>query len=137
MRVVPVTPTPNQSFTVTIDGVRWGLALKEARGVMVADVVRDSTPLLSATRVLAGEAIIPYAYLQTGNFLVLTNQNGLPEWRQLGISQTLVYLTSEEISNLPQMTIGEITAMTAKVEYLFTDDGFYITTDVGELIEEG
>lgn len=135
MRIVPVASIPNQAFTVTIDNVRWGLALKDARGVMVADVTRDDIRLLSATRVLAGEAIIPYAYLQTGNFLMLTDQNQLPEWGQLGVSQVLVYLSAAEIAALPQMTVGEIDALTAQVEYLFTDEGFYITTDTGELIE--
>lgn len=137
MRIVPVATVPNQSFTVTIDGVRWGLALKDANGILVANVTRDDVLLLSATRVLAGEAIIPYAYLQTGNFLVLTSLDDLPNWQQLSVTQTLVYFSPTEMVSLPQVTAGEIIALTATVEYLFTDEGFYITTDTGELIEEG
>lgn len=135
MRVVPLANIPNQVFTVTLDGARWVLAIKEANAVMVADVSLDGTVLLSGTRVLAGEALIPYRFLQHGNFLALTSGDNLPWWSQFGVSQVLVYLSAAEMASLPTITVGEIIAAGAEIEYLFTDEGFYLTTDTGELIE--
>lgn len=98
MRIIPLSAIPNQEFSVRLDDTRLVLRIKEARGVMVADVQRDDLVLVSATRVLAGELIIPYTYLQQGNFLILTVDDELPDWRQFGVTQTLVYLTEEEMA---------------------------------------
>ena len=137
MKIITLATLPNQSFTFTIDNVRWGMVVKEAAGVMVVDIARDGVPLLTGTRALAGEALIPYRYLETANFIFVTIADALPDWRQFGASQTLVYVTEAEIAALPQITVGEILAMTSKVEYIFTDDGLYITTDDGSLIQQG
>lgn len=98
MRIIPLSTVPNQEFSVRLDDRRWVLRIKEANNVMVADISRDSVTLLSATRVLAGELIIPYRYLQTGNFLLMTLADDLPDWRQFNSTQVLVYLTAEEVA---------------------------------------
>lgn len=100
MQVIPLTAEPNQEFTVRLSDRRFTLRLKEANGVMVADVTIDDLVKLEGTRVLAGEPIIPYAYLEAGNFMVLTDNDALPDYREFGTTQTLVYLTPEEIAAL-------------------------------------
>lgn len=131
MRLVPLAAVPNQSFTLTLDNVRWVLTLKTARGVLVADVDRDGAALLRGVRVLAGEMIIPYRYLQTANFVFLTQDDELPEWGLFGVSQSLVYLTAAEMAALPAMTSP------AFVPSFLTDDaGFYLTTDTGALLTD-
>ena len=136
MRIVPLASVPNQAITVTLDGTRWSLAFKDCAGVTCVDVARDSVPILSAVRALAGEPVIPYRYLQTGNFLFLTSDDQLPEYALFGVSQVLVYLSAAEIAAVPVTTAGEIIAANDRVEYLFTDEGFYITTDTGDLIQD-
>lgn len=136
MRVVPLAAVPNQAFTITIEGVRWAVTVKTARGVMCADVARDGMPLLTGTRVLAGEAIIPYRYLQTGNFIFLTIAGELPDYNAFGVSQIMVFLSAEEIAAIPAISAGEVFAATTTVEYLTTDDGFYLTTDTGEILTD-
>lgn len=98
MRNIPIIAAPSQSLSVRVDDQRVVLRLKEANGVMVADVERDNTPVILGTRVLAGEPIIPYRYLQVGNFLVLTIDDELPDWREFGVTQSLVYLTVDEVA---------------------------------------
>lgn len=133
MRLVPLAAIPNQSFTATLDQVRWVVRLVEASGVMAADVTRDGVLLLTGQRIVAGEPIVPYRYLQTGNFIFLTDGDDLPQWSLFGFSQYLFYLSADEIAGLPQLTVGELTE--PPVTYLTTDDGFYLTTDTGELLE--
>ena len=136
MRVVPLAAVPNQTFTLTLDGVRWAIAVKAIRGAMCVDVERDGVPLLKGTRVLAGEAVIPYGYLATGNFLFLTNSDELPDYSAFGASQFLIYLTAAEIAAIPPISVGQILAETNTIEYLTTDDGFYLTTDTGSVLTD-
>lgn len=100
MRTIPTAAVPNQSLSVRVDETRLVLRLKEANGVMVADLERDNETIILGTRVLAGEPIIPYRYLEQGNFLILTINDELPDWNLFGISQTLVYLTAAEVDAL-------------------------------------
>lgn len=101
MQQIPLTADPNQEFNLRLDDVRYALRIKEASGVMVADVTINDALVLSATRVLAGELIIPYFRLMVGgNFLVLTNNDELPDYREFGGSQQLIYLSPAELAAL-------------------------------------
>lgn len=136
MRVVPLAASPNQSFTVTLDGARWVVRLTATNGVMSADVSRDGVVLLTGARVPAGEALIPYRYLETGNFIFTTVQDALPDWALFGVSQTLFYLSPAEIADIlaNPLTIGEVDPFMPS--YLTSDEGFYLTTDTGELLTD-
>mgnify|MGYP001592855771 CR=1 FL=1 len=135
MRAIPLAQIPNQSFTLRLDGQRMVLRVKEARGLMVLDFEREGVTLLSGSPIIAGEALIPYRYLESGNFILLTVADELPDWQQFGLSQTLVYLSAAEIFAAFRMSVGDIPTAPAGADYLVTDDGDYITTDDGELIE--
>jgi len=100
MQEIPLTAEPNQEFTVRLSDRRFSLRIKEAGGVMVADVTVDEAVRLEATRVLAGEPLIPYEYLEAGNFMLLTDGDALPAWAEFGVTQFLVFLSPEEIAAL-------------------------------------
>jgi hypothetical protein len=100
MRTIPISAIANQELSVRLDNERLVLRLKEATGVMVADLDRDGVRILSGVRVLAGEPIIPYRYLESGNFMVQTLDEELPDWRKFGVTQSLVYLTAAEVDAL-------------------------------------
>lgn len=136
MRIVPLSPVPNQSFTVTLDGSRWGMRLTTGTGTTSVDVTRDGSALLMGARALAGEPLIPYAYLQTGNFIFVVNGGELPDYRAFGISQFLIYLSADEIAELNSypLTVGGPDQFTPS--FLTTDDGFYLTTDDEDLLTD-
>jgi hypothetical protein len=100
MDVIPLAAEANQEFTVRLSDHRFTLRIKEANGVMVADVTVDDVLRMSATRILAGEPIIPYDYLSEGNFILITDGDALPDYRQFGSTQSLVYLSAAEIAAL-------------------------------------
>lgn len=136
MQVIPLANAPNQEFTVTLDQVRWVLRIVEAAGVMAVDVVRDGVELLRASRILAGETVIPYRYLQTGNFIVIVNGDELPTYSQFGVSQFLVYVSADEIAALDANppTVNDLNPFVPS--FLTDDNGFYLTTDTGELLTD-
>lgn len=102
MQNIPIAAEPNQEFTVRLDDTRYAIRLKETNGVMVADVTIDDVVTITGTRVLAGEFLIPYLYMvgEGGNFLLLTNGDELPDWREFGASQSLVYMSAAELAAL-------------------------------------
>lgn len=100
MRVIPLAAEANQSFTATIDNVRYEIALKTARGVLVCDITVEGVTVITGGRVLAGEMLIPYKYLETGNFIMTTVNDELPEWSQLGSTQQLYFFSPAELEAL-------------------------------------
>lgn len=98
MLEIPLIQTANQTFNIDLDTRQFTITIKEAAGVMIADVAIDGAPVIIGTRILAGEPIIPYEYLQDGNLVLNTTDAALPYWDQFGTSQTLLYLTNEEMT---------------------------------------
>jgi hypothetical protein len=100
MDVIGLERVPNQELSVRLADRRFVLRIKEAAGVMVADVTVDGEVVLLASRIVAGTPLIPYRYLEAGNLLLLTDDGQLPDWSQFGLTQTLVYLSAAEIAAL-------------------------------------
>lgn len=100
---------------------------------MTATVVQDGETLVSGARLLAGEPMIPYGYLATlGNFMLLTLDGDLPDWRMFGQSQTLIYLPESE-TEVDQISVGDLIGADP-IEYLLDEHGFYLTDDAGGLL---
>jgi len=99
MQTIPLEPIPNQEFTLRLDDHSFTLRIKEASGVMVADVTIDGVEVLAATRIVAGTPLIPYRYLAgAGNFVVLTDGGELPAYAQFGVTQRLIYASAAELA---------------------------------------
>lgn len=99
MRIIDIDAVPNQSFSVTLDGDRWDFVIKQARTSMFTDVTLNDVVILSGQRLVAGAPIIPYEHLQShGNFIILTENDELPNWERFGMDQVMVYSTAAEIA---------------------------------------
>jgi len=96
MNSVPLEAIPNQTFRVPLDGSLWELQLKALSNVMVVTIKRDTVTLVENMRAVAGTPLIPYAYLEYGNFIFVTENDELPYWTQFGVTQSLIYLTRAE-----------------------------------------
>lgn len=98
MQQIPLLALANQSFTVELESKQFTITLKEANGCMVADVNIDGADIVLGSRCLAGEPIIPFAYLQDGNLVFQTLDDALPDFNEFGVTQTLFYLTDAEMA---------------------------------------
>lgn len=107
MQIIDIAQVPSQSFSVTIEGVRWDLLIKQANESMAMDVTADGIRLLSGQRVVAGTPVIPYPYLvDDGNFLIMTENDELPNWELFTVNQVLIYATFDEISAAPSEVVS-------------------------------
>lgn len=95
MQEIPFEALPSQEISVQVDGANYVLRFYTSGTVMLVDITRDNIPLITGSRVLAGELIIPYRYQENGNFLMLTDGGVLPDYT---IPMTLVYMSDEELA---------------------------------------
>lgn len=98
MLQIPIQALPNQKFSTRLDDVRYEFTIKETNGVMCFDMARDDIVILSGSRIVGGTPLLPYFYLQSGNFIMLTSGDDLPDYRQFGITQFLLYLSAAEVA---------------------------------------
>lgn len=98
MREISIIAAPNQRMTVELDGSLWEVAIKQARGVMFADVRRDDEALILGHRLVAGGLFVPYQHLAIhGNFTITTSGGDLPWWEAFGVTQRLFYIEPGEM----------------------------------------
>lgn len=97
---IGLNPIPNQSLTIQIDNDLYQITVKETRGVMSCTIIRNDISLVSNVRIVSGSPIIPYRYLESGNFVLLTQNDDYPDYTQFGSSQSLVFVTQSEIDEL-------------------------------------
>lgn len=97
---IDLSPLPNQSLTIQVAGALYQLDIKETRGVMSCTIIRDGLIVVFNARMVAGTPIIPYRYLESGNFVLLTQEGDYPDYNKFGSSQSLVFVTQSEIEEL-------------------------------------
>lgn len=95
--LIPLQATANQSLTVQLGTDRYVITVKVSVGCMAMTIERNDVTIVEGNRILAGEPIIPYHYLEAGNFILLTQNDELPDWQQFGVTQSLVFLSEAEI----------------------------------------
>ncbi len=67
---------------------------------MFVDIIRNGSPVVLGMRAVAGTFLIPYKYLESGNFIIITANEEYPDYLQFGISQYMVYFSQAELEAL-------------------------------------
>jgi hypothetical protein len=98
---IELAPIPNQSFSIRLDDSQYDIAIRETNGCMSASITRDNIEIVSNTRIVAGFPIIPYRYLENGNFVITTLNEELPYYTEFGNTQFLIYASQVELMSLP------------------------------------
>jgi hypothetical protein len=97
---IDLAAIPNQTVSIRLDDQLYRITIRETRGVMSADIMRDDELLIQGARIVAGTPILPYVYQENGNFVLLTEDEEYPYYDKFGESQSLVYVTPAEIATL-------------------------------------
>lgn len=102
MRLIPIQALSNQSLSITIENNYYQLAIYqiEDSGLMAMDINRNNALILSGQRLVPGYVVIPYPYLEAGNFIFNTMNDEYPTFSQFGTTQFLYYITIAELAAL-------------------------------------
>ena len=97
-QIIPLQAEPNQTISVTFDEDRYEITLKAVNNnLMALDMIRNNITLFQGLRIVAGTPLIPYRYLESGNFILLTLDNCQPYYTRFGVDQALVFASAEEL----------------------------------------
>ena len=91
---------PNQIVRVNSLDNRWELTFKSTTNLLTVTLGLNNVTLLSGYRVVPGIPLIPYRYLETGNFIFLTENNDYPFYTAFNQTQQLFYFTQAELNSI-------------------------------------
>lgn len=94
---VPLRDVPSQEFNFQADETRIIVRLFDTGRCMAVDLTINGEVVLLGQRIVAGTPFIPYVYMERGNLILLTEGGQEPDWQQFGITQSLLYLTADEV----------------------------------------
>lgn len=98
MQTIPLSALPNQNFTVTLGDDAYNFTLNTCVNITTITLFRNQTLILSGERVPPLTPIIPYEYLESGNFIFVTKNEEYPIYSEFGVSQFLMYVTQDELT---------------------------------------
>lgn len=154
MQSIPLQAIPNQSFSITLDRNQWNFTLKTTNDVIAVSLTKNNVTLIENLRAVANTLIIPYRYLEDGNFLFLTKNFQLPDYTQFGVTQLLIYLSPADLvisrtpSSDPIIRATDFNPIAAlplrfapqgysQVVYIIDDSGNNVDDNNGHFIRKG
>jgi hypothetical protein len=111
MQTIDLSPVQNQTFTSTLDGDFYDIDIFLAAGIMACNITRNNIVICSGQRIVGGSFLIPFFAYEgsSGNFMLLTTQTDgqfeIPFYTQFGLTQTLVYISWQEIATIVGGTV--------------------------------
>lgn len=100
MNNIPIQAVPNQSFGITINNNRFDLSIVETNNSMSATIIVNDQILIQNVKAAGGTFLLPYHYLEHGNFLFFTSGNELIYYPHFGATQSLIYLSPADLKYL-------------------------------------
>lgn len=95
---IPLQAIPNQSLSVQIDQKTYDIRIKDCGNIMALDIAVDNIDIILGVRTVPNNLIIPYRYLENGNFFITSLDDEYPDWRRFGLDQFLIYASQAELT---------------------------------------
>jgi hypothetical protein len=109
---IPLANVPNQSFSCNVGGNFYDISIYAIIGnidpaniIMAFNVTRNNITLLTGQRAVSGWPVIPYLYLESGNFIMVTMNDDYPDYNQFGTTQFLIFASQEELELIREYPI--------------------------------
>ena len=100
VQLINLVANANQSFTLIIDNHRYEVTIRSSFSGVCVDLVVDDLMVVSGVRILPKEPMVPYDYMTSGNFVLLTEMDQLPDFREFGTTQFLFYVDQETLKKM-------------------------------------
>ncbi len=98
MLSVPISAVVNQTFSIVLDSNQYDLAIYLAKNVMAMDISRNNEIILLGARLVPNALIIPYRYLENGNFFMVTEDGQYPIYTEFGVTQFMYFISQTELA---------------------------------------
>lgn len=100
MLTIPLQAVPNQSFSLQINNNNYDLVVRDCGNVMAVDVAINNVVIVIGVRAVPRNFILPYRYLENGNFLITSMDDEYPDWRKFGLEQFMIFASQAELNAL-------------------------------------
>lgn len=93
---------PNQELSIALENSRYIIRVVETNTMMAISITKDDVMLIENARLLPNDFILRSNLVDpdAGNFLMLVQDDSLPDWNSFGITQFLQYIDSDELEAL-------------------------------------
>lgn len=90
---------PNQTFSATLEDNIYNIQIRciDNNNKMIINISRNGAVIIQGLELIPDVPLIPYIYLEGGNFLFQTLNDELSDYTQFNINQFLYYVTKQEL----------------------------------------
>lgn len=101
MQQLKLQPIPAQTLTyLDTSSNQWEIGVKLVELSLAFSFTLNGVLLIENVCAVSGFKLIPFEYLSTSNFVLVTQNQQIPDYQQLGISQFLIALSADEVEAL-------------------------------------
>lgn len=92
----------NQELSIALENSRYVIRVVETNTMMAITITQDDTVLIENQRLLPNDFILRRNLVDadSGNFMMLVQDDSIPAFQNFNITQFLVYITSDELEAL-------------------------------------
>lgn len=109
MLIIPLQAIPNQTFTVQLDQIIYDFNIHTCGtgNAQIAAVTLsiNNMEILTGERLVSNQLMIPYQYLENGNFVLITANEEYPNYTQFNVTQYLIYASNEELAAIRTLPV--------------------------------
>ncbi len=95
---IPLQNIPNQSFSIQIDNNTYDILISDCGNIMAVDISINNVVIVLGQRAVPSNFLLPYRYLENGNFFFTSLDGEYPDWRRFGLDQFLVFASQAELN---------------------------------------
>lgn len=113
MQTLAINAIPSQTLSfIDPDENQWDIGIRAVASSIAFSFTLNGTLLIQNVCAVAGYRIIPYDYLESGNFVLVTQAQQVPDYTQFGVTQQLLFLAAADIAafRVPLSSLVQVTA---------------------------
>lgn len=111
MQTIAFQSIPSQVFNyIDPAGNQWDIGIRLVSQQVAFSFTLNGATLITGITAVPNVPIIPYQYLENGNFLITTQNQQIVDYTQFGLTQTLYFLEPADLAALRQPAPALITA---------------------------
>ena len=97
---INIEPLIDQTFSSNLDRITFEIRMYSIDDGVSLDLTADGQTPIQGLRLTANFPVVPYSHLISGGFILITDDDELPDYQKFGQRQRLLYYTQAELDAL-------------------------------------